>query len=504
MATPAGASLITVAAMVLVAGVLLLAVTGGPSPARRARRAAPAVTQVRLDAGAAPVAVPRSFLGLSTEYWTIPVWARHPLLLGRVLSLITPNGPMVLRIGGDSADHSFWAPNRELPEWIFELTPSWLTQVREMIGGLGVHVLLDLNLVTATPANAAQWARTAERAWPPRSILGFEIGNEPDIYSRPSWRTATRGGRGSARRLPSRMTAQSYASAYLSYDRALDRAVPNVPMLGPALAEPNTNLSWITRLLAGPHPGLTAITAHRYPLSQCSRPGARTFPTIARVLAENATAGMANSVRPAVALARQHGLPVRLTEINSVTCGGRRGVSDTFATALWAPDALFELMHAGIRSAAVHVRANAINMAFSLTDHGLIAHPLLYGLALFSRTLGTSTQLIPLRLNAAGSAHIKAWAVRDGKALRVLLINKGPKSTRISLAIPATGTATVQRMLAPSARSTSAITLAGQRLGPHGTWEGTPATATVHATGGGYTLTVPRTSAALLTATLRH
>ena len=43
-------------------------------------------------------------------------------------------------------------------------------------------------------------------------------------------------------------------------------------------------------------------------------------------------------------LAHGAGLRFRLDEVNSVTCGGTRGVSDTFATALWAPDALLSLL----------------------------------------------------------------------------------------------------------------------------------------------------------------
>jgi hypothetical protein len=34
----------------------------------------PPEAQVTLASGVAPVTVPRSFLGISTEYWTIPVW----------------------------------------------------------------------------------------------------------------------------------------------------------------------------------------------------------------------------------------------------------------------------------------------------------------------------------------------------------------------------------------------------------------------------------------------
>ena len=49
------------------------------------------------------------------------------------------------------------------------------------------RLILDLILVTDSPPVAAQWARAAEAGLPARSIAGFEIGNEPDIYSRWYW-----------------------------------------------------------------------------------------------------------------------------------------------------------------------------------------------------------------------------------------------------------------------------------------------------------------------------
>jgi hypothetical protein len=457
---------------------------------------------VRIPAHGAPVSVPRSFLGISTEYWTIPVWAKHLSLLGRVLSSITPDGPMLLRIGGSSADQTRWAPTKELPEWVFETTPAWLRQVRSIVNHFGVRVILDLNLVTATPTIAVKWARAAEAALPSESILGFEIGNEADIYSPASWRKTTAGGSGS-KALPKRMTASSYASSYRAYAKELIRMDRGVPLFGPALSDPAAHLSWISHLLAGPHPGLRAITVHRYPLSACSQPGTKTFPTIARVLSENATAGMARTIGGAIRTARRVGLPVRLTEINSVTCGGRKGVSNTFATALWAPDALFELLRAGASSAAVHVRANAINMAFSLTRHGLVANPLLYGLALFARTLGPNSQLLPLALQARPALRLKAWAVRVGaNTLHVLLIDKGTRAVRVSLQLPATGPVTAQQLLARSARATSGVTIGGQQLDARGRWVGKPATQTIESGAAGYPVTVRGLSATLVTATL--
>jgi len=456
-----------------------------------------------IDAHAPMRSIPASFLGISTEYWSMPLWARHLSLLDRVLSVVHGPGPLVLRIGGDSADRTFWSPVRELPEWAFELTPAWLREVRAIVRHTHARLILDLNLVTATPMIAARWARVAEARLPRHSIIGFEIGNEPDLYSRTLWQAAIAGGR-AARVLPLQITASSYADAYTAYSRALSRAAPGVPLLGPALSEPRANLGWISRLLAAPHPGLAAVTVHRYPYSACVTPSDPSYPTIARVLSENATAGMARTVLGAVRVARTAGLPVRLTELNSITCGGVSGISNTFATALWAPDALFELLHAGVSAVSVHVRAEAINAAFSLGRRGLYAHPLLYGMVMFNRMLGPDSQLVSLRLRARRQLHLKAWAVRSGRStLRVLVIDKGGRSANVGLTLPAQGSATVQRLLAPSVRATRGVTLAGQRLGANGHWRRRPVITAVPRGPRGYTLAVPRYSAAVLTVHLR-
>jgi hypothetical protein len=477
------------------------------SPARRATTGAggtsPAASgTLTLAANAPAVPVPASFLGVSTEYWTIPVWARQMPLLDRVLGMLAVDGPIRLRIGGDSADRVAWAPTKELPEWQFELTPSWLAQVSRIVRQSHVRLILDLNLVTATPAQAARWAKLALAGLPHGSVTALEIGNEPDIYDRAAWRRIT-AGRG-APHLPARVTAVGYARAFAAYARALARVAPGMPLLAPALAEPQKNFGWVSRLLHSPHPGLMGITAHRYPYSACARPGAPTFPTVPRVLSENATAGMGRTALKVEHISDRAGLPLWLTEINSVTCGGTRGVSDTFATALWAPDALLELVRAGAESASVHVRADAINMAFSLTRHGLIAHPLFYGMVLFARTLGPGARLVPVHLTAPGALHLKAWAVRvDGGIIHVLLIDKGPRPARIRLNLPLAGPATIERLSAPQVTSTMHVALAGRHLGPAGSWVGARRTETVTPGSSGYLVSLPGYSAALVSARLR-
>jgi hypothetical protein len=274
---------------------------------------------------------------------------------------------------------------------------------------------------------------------------------------------------------------------------------PRVPLMAPAVANPVRDIDWISKLLANPHPGLGVVSGHRYPYSACVPRRSPRYPTIRRLVSERATAGMARQLIPAINLAHRAGLPFRLTEVNSVTCGGVRGVSNTFATALWAPDALFELLRAGVNGVNVHVRALAVNAAFALDRNGLTPRPLLYGLILFVRTLGPGARLTSLQLRTRGSVHVKAWAAQVADhQLHVLLINKAKRPATVELQLPARGPATAQRLLAPSLRARAGVTLNGQQLGANGRWHGRPTTQTIAPTAGRYTITLRPTSAALV------
>ena len=69
------------------------------------------------------LAVPASFLGISTEYWAMQMFERHTALFERVLTLLRVQGigQFVLRIGGDSTDHALFDVNvRHVPRGVFE------------------------------------------------------------------------------------------------------------------------------------------------------------------------------------------------------------------------------------------------------------------------------------------------------------------------------------------------------------------------------------------------
>ena len=496
-----------------------------PAAAHRARhrhaRLLPVTALVSVSPDAARATVPTSFLGLSTEYWALPLWSSEMPLLERALSLVRVpgGGPLLLRVGGDSADHAFWDPNAAaMPDWVFPLAPRWLAQARALVRTLGVRLIVDLNLITDTPRAAAQWARAAMAGLPPRSIDAFEVGNEPDIYSRADWLAMTAGGALDARTagwvggrrvrgpvLPAALTARDYVRDFHAYAGALHAVAPRTTVSGPALANPVHHSPWVTSLIDGARRDLGMVTIHRYPYTGCPRRrGTPSYATIGRVLSPAASTGLAAALRPLVDDAHDAGVPLRLTELNSVNCGGRVGVSDAFATALWAPDALFSLLRAGVDGVNLHVRAAAINAPFSLGPGGLHARPLLYGLILFAHTLGRDAQLVTLRSHLRRPANVAAWAVRVGRdLLHVLVLDKSRRAERVTLRLPSVGVAHVQRLLAPSAAARSGVTLDGQALGADGRWQGLPARQTVAPRNGAYAVSLRAMSAALVTVRVR-
>ena len=410
------------------------------------------------------------------------------------------DGRFIMRIGGDSASHTFYDPTGlVLPRWTFEVTPTFIDQTASIVRRMGLRVILDLNLVTGSAELASSWAKAAEGSFPQRSIIGFEIGNEPDLYDKAFWLYTTGGEQFSGRALPPDITAEDYAADFNQYAALLTRTVPGVPLYAPALANPVADIRWIATLIHGAHPGLGVISGHRYPYSGCTLRGSPQYPTIGRILSEDATTKIAQALRPVVRLAASAGLPFRLTEINSITCGGLAGVSNSFATALWAPDALFEVMRTGAVGANLHERENAINDPFAFDATGLVVHPLLYGLILYARTMGPNAHLASVRVNTA-APHFKVWAVASGRStLRVLLINKGASPVTTRLALPATRVATVQRLIASSPAAEAGVTLDGQHLDAGGRWVGARTNETIERGHDGYEVRVPGYSAALVT-----
>ncbi len=470
--------------------------------------AAGGTSQVTVRVGRAVLPVPRSFLGVSVEQNELLRYDHYRSAFLRLLHALQPPGvrsPMVLRIGGESADSSFWGPTpfalvqpayrQDRP---YVLTPAWMTEAGSLVSAGALKVIFDLNLAAHSPAMATAVATAAWKAFPRQSVTSFEIGNEPDLYhlGLVGLTQAVRARRNS---WAFSFGVDDYVSLFGAYARAVQRALPAARLAGPA--GDNRSTTWVTALGDSPERRrLSLVTEHYYPpFAGCVAAGSRKYPSAAAYLQDAVAAGFAQSEQPMVNAAHALGRQVRLTETGSSVCGGVAGQTDTFATALWAPDMLFNLLADRIDGVNIHLRANwFVNTALFYTHSGLYAEPLFYGLALFARALGPGAELMQA-VQTGGPGKLKVWIVRlaDG-SLRAVYINKSSEATYVNLAAAAPGTASLDRLSARSITDNASVALDGQRFGLDGNWKQTPVPDEVPGHDGRYGVLVPPFSAALL------
>jgi hypothetical protein len=167
----------------------------------------------------------------------------------------------------------------------------------------------------------------------------------------------------------------------------------------------------------------------RYGLDHCSRDDP--LPTIPRLIASTAQSGVARSVGLPVSEALTRHVSLRIEELNAVACGGRPGVSNTFASALWALDTLLEAARVGVAGVNIHTRSEGVNSLFSthLVNGRWLAvvKPEYYGLITFAQNMPAGSRLLRTSPAVKGT-RIHSWAARlpDGR-IRVMLIDEDPR-----------------------------------------------------------------------------
>ncbi len=474
-------------------GAFALAVSASPAAARSS-----SVVSLSLSGQRTPV--PPSFLGISFEYNELPKFESTGNLFDRMISVLhaRDGSPMLMRLGGRSADQVYWDPpsSTTVPGFVWVIPPDWLPDLAKLVRRDKLKVEFDLNLAVHSPKMEAAFAHAAEKALPHGAITGFAIGNEPDLYKIQPWLYQERIG-STISSTPhfwnDHYTPREYRRDYRAYARALRRAIRRVPLEAPDSAFPTK--AWSSDVTSLGRFAPASISIHRYATAYCKIINYKNAPTVSTFLKDGTSAGLADTLHGDIKLAERHSIALRVTEMNSVTCGGEKGVADAFSTALWAPDALFEMMNAGVQGVNFHIRPKLPNAPFHIDSGGVEPLPEVYGLSMFARMIGPSAQLEGLTPRLAPHLRLKAWAVSSTDGLKLMLINKTPRRMDVRFNLPgAHRVATIVRMLAPSLRSITGVTLAGQSIGSDGRWHGQRLTYSSTPSNGVYRLPVPRYS----------
>lgn len=451
--------------------------------------------------------LPAGFLGQSLEYSAIESYAgRDPSAIDPVFETLirnlNPGQAPVLRIGGTSTDGSWWpVAGMARPAGVtFNLDQRWLEVTRALATELSARLILGINLEAGSVALAATEARALVNGIRAQSVQALELGNEPDLYGQFAWSRTADG-----RSVPGR--ARSYdVGAFTSDFTAVASGLPQVPLAGPAFG----SLAWTSHLAGflSAQPRVRLVTLHRYPLQSCfARSGWYRYPTINHLLSTAASAGLARSLAPYASVSHAHGEPLRIDELNTVACGAVPKISNSFASALWALDTMFEMVHAGIDGVNIHTFPGAGYELFRISHVDgrwrASVPPEYYGLLMFVHATPAGSRLLPVSPTASDQTKIWATRARDGQ-IRVVLINKDIANAHaVSVRGLGTGAAgALERLQAPSITATSGVTLGGRSFGATtytGALQGSIGTLTLRPSRGTYVVALPPGSAALLT-----
>jgi len=501
-----------------------VAAEGAFAPLGKAQvQAADVAAELTLSERKQATVMPLDYMGLSYELAQLTdprFFSAENRDLVAHFRLLSPHG--VLRIGGNTSEFCWFRANAAtqpptlrvptgnldanwMPHRLFEIKPEAIDALAGFLDATGWRLIYGLNFGNNTPEHAAEEAAyVAGKVGD--GLEFFQIGNEPDFYH-----DSNNGTR------PAHWGFDDYLKEWTGFAEAIAARVPSARFGGPDVG---ASSDWVTlfgeQIPASVSARLVAMTGHYY---------AEGPPNDPRVTTERLLAGnprIAAEMARIEAVANAHGRNYRMTEGNSCYRGGKPGMSDAFASALWAGDYLLQLASLGCAGVNLHGGGSAY-LAAGLGDHtpglevakkpqrlksgyytpisaepgsGVRAMPVFYGMMLANQMAGDT--LLEAELSRT-SVHATAYAARGKDGFKVAVFNKDAQSS-LDLSIRLPGEihkATAWRLQAPAVDATDGVTLAGAEVTANGKWSPRGAER-VTAMGGVARVQIPAASAALI------
>jgi hypothetical protein len=419
--------------------------------------------------------MPLNFTGLSYESAQLG----HPDFFSRdnkqLIGLIRRLGAQgVLRIGGNTAEYTAWSSNdsdaakNQTPAAIGPdagtaaktasiLTPLAIRNLNDFVEAIGWRVIYGLNLRRGTPENAAAEARYVSDTLGEKLIC-FQIGNEPDMNH--------------ADGSKDRWSFDYYYPLWQKHRAAVVEAVPHARFAGPDIAK---EYSWVTAM-AEKKPDIEFLSGHYY----AEGPPANPKMTLEYLL-HRGNDPATEEIGIVQAATKMLGKPFRMTEGNSCFHGGKPGVSDTVASALWSADYMLQVAQAGYIGVNLHGGGSGLYtpIAGSL-EQGFSARPVYFGM-LFAEHFAGSTLLKTSLDVPSATQNITGFAAVAGpaggtQATKIALFNKAPDPVTIQMiGLPhsrAKANVTLMHGLAIDAKE--GVTFGGSSVGPDGSFSPRP------------------------------
>jgi len=415
----------------------------------------------------------------------------------------------VLRIGGNTSEYCYWTPNakkqapapdaesmrtgdkanpiafglavgpdtgKEAPAPV-NITPLAIRNLRDFLDACGWKLIYGLNMGTGTAEDAADEAAYVMNLAGSK-LIAFQLCNEPDLFFHNGIRKQ-------------HYNYKQFAVEWQHFYETIRARVPNAPFAGPDTAYNN---EWLVPFAKQFKREAVSLSQHYYAEGPPTDPSM----TIERLLRPNPK--LQAEFEGMKATMQESGLPFRLAETNSCYQGGKAGVSDTFASALWGADLMYQLSTAGGMGINFHGGGYGWYTPIAgVPQDGFLARPVYYGMLLFAQA--GSGQLIEGALDhPEQSPLLTAYALRghDG-SIKVAIFNKNLNYDVRLVIDPGLHAqrATALRLHAPRVDDTTDTTFGGAPVGAGGAWSAAhEETLTVE--NGTATVELPEASAALI------
>jgi hypothetical protein len=437
------------------AAATLLALARRPSLAQSAARR-PATLSI--DTAAPRLPIPPDYTGLSYESAQLANPGYFSQKNTRLVSLVRQLGQRgVLRLGGSTSDYDQWKrrldPRRSGDDGPVNpddgrnatihatITETAIDELRGFLDATGWTAIYGLDLGHGSPEQAADEAAYVIGKLGPK-LVALQIGNEPDLFNRDI-----------------RKSSYGYGDYFAEWRRfadAIRRRSPLAPLAGP---DTTIDVAWVEKF-AQQASGIRMLTSHYY----AEGPPESADADIPHLLQPDRD--LVKQIMRLVEAGKSAHLPYRMSEGNSCYNGGKAGVSDAFASALWGADFMLLLAQLGVAGINFHGGGHGFYTPIAGGGKAPFAVRPLYYAMLFWRVFAAGS-LIPCRLDAGGvNATASACIDANRRRLALAIINKDAKQDlELQLQDEAFRSPSRQMALAaPRLDSTADVTLGGHSV----------------------------------------
>jgi hypothetical protein len=397
-------------------------------------------------------ALDSSFLGLSYEKDMIST----PLFDSKnkpLVTLFSRLGHGVIRFGGNQVEKTTWEKNG--PGNITKVvSPKDLDRLAGFIRATKWQIIYGINLGKNTPENAADEAAYATKVFG-KQLIGFQIGNEPDLYYDNGIRPPT-------------YTYQDFKNEWEVYFEAIRKRVPTATFNGPSSASPGLK-TFAVPFARDEMTKINMLAQHYYRAS-----GSSPSSTI-DLLLDPDTTKLKPMLETLSLTANSTHVGFRMSECNSFYGGGAPGISNGFGTALWVIDFLFENAVYGSAGVNFHGGGDEWYTPIANNELGVVdgIRPEYYGLFLFAKAANGS--LLQTKTENQ-DPHFSSYATtaKDGSFWIILSNKDRTKTFQATVVLDQHVTEAHSLILtAPSLDSTSDYTFGGSAIDVSGNWNPT-------------------------------